>query len=74
MKNDIADLDVVALLTDLPADGLQAGQTGTVLLTHDGGRAFEVEFILPPRRVVLATVEREKLLKLKGLDLSAPAR
>jgi hypothetical protein len=35
-------LDVVALLTDVPAHGLQRGQVGTVVEILDG--AYEVEF------------------------------
>jgi hypothetical protein len=35
-------LDVVALLTDAPADGLLRGQVGTVVQLLDG--AYEVEF------------------------------
>ncbi len=40
----ISNLDVVALLTDIPEQGLVRGQVGTVVerLTDD---AFEVEFI-----------------------------
>ena len=35
-------LDVVALLTDVPAHGLRRGQVGTVVELLDG--AYEVEF------------------------------
>jgi len=70
MSNTIEDLDVVALLRDLPEEGLEKGQSGTVVLTHGAGEAFEVEFILQPGRPgssVVATVRAEDLLKLKGL-------
>jgi len=67
MAEAIRELDVVALIKDLPAEGLAAGQTGTVVFVHEGGKAFEVEFILEPRRSVVATVEQDCLLKLKGL-------
>ena len=70
MANAIEDLDVVALLRDLPDEGLEKGQSGTVVLTHGAGEAFEVEFILHPGRPgssVVATVRAEDLLKLKGL-------
>jgi len=36
-------LDVVALLSDVPAHGLVRGQVGTIVELLDGG-AFEVEF------------------------------
>ena len=69
MSEPIEDLDVVALLTDLPDEGLERGQTGTVVLTHNNGEAYEVEFILRPpasRRAIVATVQGADLLKLKG--------
>ena len=59
MSNTIEDLDVVALLRDLPDEGLEKGQSGTVVLTHGAGEAFEVEFILRPGQPgssVVATV------------------
>ena len=71
MPESLKDLDVVALLRDLPEVGLPAGQTGTVVYVHDGGVAFEVEFLLSPRRSVVVTLERDALLKLKGI--TAPA-
>jgi hypothetical protein len=41
----ISVLDRVVLQKPLPADGLEAGDIGTVVLVHDGGTAFEVEFV-----------------------------
>ncbi len=73
MVEAIRELDVVALMTEIPDDGLAAGQTGTVVYVHEGGKAFEVEFILEPRRSVVATVEQVNLLKLKGLGYSRAA-
>ncbi len=69
MADAIQDLDVVALLRDLPEEGLERGQTGTIVLTHGKGEAFEVEFLT--RRAgagasVVATVRSEDLLKLKA--------
>ena len=73
MKEAIRDLDVVALLVDLAEEGLPAGQTGTVVLTHDNGEAFEVEFIVAPHKSVVATLRHDQLLKLKGVDYPAQA-
>lgn len=73
MPEELHDLDVVALVRDLPELGLPAGQTGTIVYVHAGGTAFEVEFPLGPRRSVVATVERDALLKLKGIGLAAGA-
>ena len=70
MSDCLSDLDIVALLKGLPEEGLTAGQAGTIGYVHDRHEAFEVEFILEPRRSIVATVEREHLLKLKGLGYS----
>ena len=43
MNGTIRELDVVALLHDVPAKGLIAGQVGTVVETLDRN-GFEVEF------------------------------
>jgi hypothetical protein len=67
MSEPLEDLDVVALLRDLPQDGLERGQSGTIVLTHGKGEAFEVEFILHAGNSVVATVRADDLLKLKGL-------
>jgi hypothetical protein len=70
MSSEIEDLDVVALLRDLPEEGLEKGQSGTVVLTHGAGEAFEVEFILHPGRPgssAVVTVVAKDLLKLKGM-------
>jgi hypothetical protein len=70
MSEPIHELDMVALLQDLPEEQLPAGQVGTIVLEYDQSEAFEVEFPLEPRRSIVATVSREKLLKLHWPNLS----
>ncbi len=41
----IRELDEVVLAADIPDIGLEQGDLGTVVLVHDGGRGFEVEFV-----------------------------
>ena len=41
----IMELDQVVLTTDLPEHGLQAGDIGTVVLVHQEGAGYEVEFM-----------------------------
>jgi len=41
----IEDLDRVVLTIDMPEHGLRAGDIGTVVLVHQGGEGYEVEFI-----------------------------
>lgn len=37
--------DRVILTNDQPAEGLKAGDVGTVIHVHRGGEAYEVEFL-----------------------------
>lgn len=39
------ELDCIVLTTDLPKDGLKAGDIGTVVMVHQAGQGFEVEFV-----------------------------
>jgi hypothetical protein len=41
----IDELDCVVLTMDIPEHGLAAGDIGTVVMVHEAGRGFEVEFV-----------------------------
>ena len=41
----IKELDQIVLADDLPDEGLQKGDVGTVVLVHEGGKGYEVEFM-----------------------------
>lgn len=41
----INELDSVVLTADVPELGLASGDIGTVVMVHDQGAAYEVEFI-----------------------------
>lgn len=41
----IRELDRVVLTRRLSKVGLEAGDVGTVVLVHEGGKGFEVEFV-----------------------------
>lgn len=41
----IDELDRVVLATELPEHGLKPGDIGTVVLVHQGGAGYEVEFM-----------------------------
>jgi hypothetical protein len=41
----IKELDPVVLTKSLPRHGLEAGDVGWVVMIHDGGAGFEVEFV-----------------------------
>lgn len=58
----IEELERVALTTDLPEYGLQAGDIGMVLHVYRGGRGYEVEFVtLNGDLVALAALEAEQI-------------
>ncbi len=53
----IKELDLVVLRRDLPGSQLKAGDVGTVVLEHAGGRGLEVEFMtLTGETVAVVTV------------------
>ncbi|MBX9255316.1 DUF4926 domain-containing protein [Desmonostoc muscorum CCALA 125] len=41
----IQELDRVILTSDLPEYSLKEGDMGTVVLVHQGGKGYEVEFV-----------------------------
>jgi hypothetical protein len=41
----IKELDTVVLTRPVPEHGLEAGDLGTVVLIHEGGAGYEVEFV-----------------------------
>ena len=41
----IEEFETVTLANDLPSAGLMAGNAGTVVAVHDGGEAYDVEFV-----------------------------
>ena len=51
-----SELDLVALVKPLPEHNLPIGQTGTIVMVHNAGEAFEVEFPLNPRQSIVATI------------------
>lgn len=53
----IREFDPVVLMKDLPESGLQAGDIGWVVMVHQQGDGFEVEFVtLAGRTVAVMTV------------------
>lgn len=52
----------VILTEDIPAEGLQSGDVGTVIHVHARGKAFEVEFVsLTGETAAVATVAAPQL-------------
>ncbi len=54
--------ETVVLAEDLPGQGLRAGDIGTVVLVHEGGAGYEVEFVtLDGETVAVVTLESSQL-------------
>ena len=67
----IHEHDRVVLTADLPAPGLVAGDVGTVVHVHEGGAAYEVEFVtMTGRTVAVTTVAASQLRPVSRLDIS----
>jgi hypothetical protein len=58
----IDELDKVVLTCDLPDHGLATGDIGTVVLVHDDGKGYEVEFMtLDCETIAVATLRAEQV-------------
>jgi len=58
----IDELDEVVLTCDLPDHRLAAGDIGTVVLVHDEGKGYEVEFMtLDGETIAVATLRAEQV-------------
>jgi len=67
----IKEHDCVVLTANLPDEGLEAGDVGTVVHIHKDGAAYEVEFAtLTGRTVAVATVEASQFRPVGKRDIS----
>ena len=58
----IKELDSVVLSADLPDLDLAAGDVGTVVMVHDAGRGYEVEFVtLDGETIAVVTLEADRV-------------
>ena len=68
---NIHEHDCVVLTADLPADGLEAGDVGTVVHIHRDGEAYEVEFMtLAGNTLAVATVLAGQCRPVSKRDVS----
>lgn len=71
MTNTINELDRVVLTTAIPSQGLEAGDVGTVVLSHRGGEGFEVEFVaLDGETIAVVTVRAEQVRLVMPKELT----
>ncbi|MEX5218216.1 MAG: DUF4926 domain-containing protein [Nitrospira sp.] len=67
----IREHERIVLTSDLPKDGLQSGDVGTVVHIHGEGEAFEVEFFtLDGETAAVATVLRSQVRPVSNRDIT----
>lgn len=67
----IDELDIVALTRDLPEHGLKRGDTGTVVLVHKDGAAYEVEFMtFAGDTIAIVTLEATAVRPVAGSEIA----
>lgn len=67
----IKEHDCIVLTQDLPEEGLQAGDVGTVVHIYRDGAAYEVEFVtLTGQTVAVATVLPAQLRPVSRQDIA----
>ena len=63
--------DCVVLTQDLPDEGLQAGDIGTVVHVHEGGVGYEVEFMtLAGQTVAISTLLAAQIRPIAKRDIA----
>ncbi|MEI6180517.1 MAG: DUF4926 domain-containing protein [Chloroflexales bacterium] len=67
----IEELASVVLTTNLPERGLQAGDIGTVVLVHQAGQGYTVEFLtLGGETVAVITVLAEQIRPIRANEIA----
>lgn len=67
----IKEHDRIVLLKDIPEEGLQAGDVGTVVHVYRHGEAFEAEFMtLDGRTVAVVTLPASHVRAVSNRDLT----
>ncbi len=71
----IKEHDRIVLTSDLPGEGLKAGDVGTVVHVHREGEAFEVEFVaLDGHTIAVATVPASHVRAVTPRDIAHARR
>jgi hypothetical protein len=67
----INELDDVILECDLPEKGLARGDVGTVVLVHEGGKGYEVEFAtLNGETVAVVSLAASQVRAVRGSEIA----
>ena len=61
----------IILTNDIPSEGLTAGDVGTIIHVHSGGKAYEVEFMsLAGQTAAIATVETSQVRSARRNEIA----
>ena len=67
----MAEHDRVVLRTDLPDEGLAAGDVGTIVHVYRGAKAFELEFVsLAGKSAAVVTVESSQVRPVRRNEIA----
>ena len=67
----IEELASVVLTTDIPKRGLQAGDIGTVVMAHQEGKGYTVEFMtLSGDTVAVVTLPAEQVRPIRTNEIA----
>jgi hypothetical protein len=67
----IEELSDVVLMTDLPQHALRAGDLGTVVMVHQGGQGYTVEFTtMSGQTVAVATLTADEVRPTRSNDIA----
>lgn len=70
-QEPFTELQTVVLTTDLPDNGLEAGDIGTIVLVHDGGKGYEVEFVtLGGETIAVVTVLANQVRRVQRGEIA----
>lgn len=71
----IREHDSAVLTCDLPSLALRAGDVGTVVMIHDNGEGFEVEFAtLDGGTLAVATLDRNQVRPVAEGEIASARR
>lgn len=67
----IDEYERVVLTTNIPAEGLEAGDVGTVVHVYNDGRAYEVEFVtLDGHTAAVVTLEANQVRNVTRREMT----
>ncbi|HEX6123526.1 MAG TPA: DUF4926 domain-containing protein [Ktedonobacterales bacterium] len=65
------ELDRVVLVASIPAHGLEAGDIGTIVMVHQGGQGYSVEFLtLDGETVAVETLRSNQVRPIRPNEVA----